>query len=328
MAIHRSTQHLNTLSKEYPGVWQKVGEIACHRPQDDPKWPDWCFIPFGRWVEIVGSTVSRRLIHQWGFITSRLAAIGAWRYTQGIYRFDSEVYEALTRTSIDKEMPSDVFLRLPEWSVHIESPGQKFVGHAVHGFWAHLEADTPHGGPELRFLFDSENGLIPFIFRLGNWSVADSLKREANDTVGKWLLKKLKIPTSLIEMAAEAGAAELQPFLSLVLYLCSEEPEIGDRTQPGPVRPQPKRVKGDSKLFAPSNPKIFQVGSLTGEHLRRARGNRTGENTGKTVRPHIRRAHWHGYWIGPRDGERQFKFNWLPPTVVAGDQKKMKESER
>lgn len=327
MSIHRSTQHLNALSKEFPGVWQKVGEIAGRRPKDDHRWPDWCFIPFGRWAEIVGSTVSLRLINHWGFITSRLAAIGTWRYTQGIYRFDSEVHEALIRTSIDKEMPSEVFLRLPEWSVYIESPGQQFVGRVVHGFWAHLESDTPHGEPELRFLFDSENGLIPFIFRLGRCSVADSLKREANDTVGNWLFKKLNIPTALIEMAAEAGAAELQPFLSLVLYLCSEEPEISNRTQPGPGRPQPRGIKGGRKLFAPSNSRIFQVGHRTGEQLRRAKKGGNGEASGKTVRPHIRRGHWHGYWLGPRDGERQFKFKWLAPTMVAGDPKKVKESD-
>jgi len=35
---------------------------------------------------------------------------------------------------------------------------------------------------------------------------------------------------------------------------------------------------------------------------------------GGTVRPHIRRAHWHGYWTGPREGTQTFVYHWLPPA--------------
>lgn len=37
---------------------------------------------------------------------------------------------------------------------------------------------------------------------------------------------------------------------------------------------------------------------------------------GGTVRPHMRRAHWHHYWIGPRDGDRKLVLKWIPPTMV------------
>ena len=40
---------------------------------------------------------------------------------------------------------------------------------------------------------------------------------------------------------------------------------------------------------------------------------------GSGVRPHVRRAHWHGYWYGPREGERNFKLKWLPPVAVKID---------
>lgn len=36
-------------------------------------------------------------------------------------------------------------------------------------------------------------------------------------------------------------------------------------------------------------------------------------------RPHVRRAHWHGFWSGPRKSEKQrtFSVQWLPPIAVA-----------
>ena len=46
--------------------------------------------------------------------------------------------------------------------------------------------------------------------------------------------------------------------------------------------------------------------------------------TGRTrPRAHVRRAHWHGFWTGPRDPERaeerRFDLRWLPPIPVAVD---------
>ena len=36
-------------------------------------------------------------------------------------------------------------------------------------------------------------------------------------------------------------------------------------------------------------------------------------------RPHWRRAHWHSYWTGPRDGERIARLKWIPPIPVGLD---------
>jgi hypothetical protein len=38
------------------------------------------------------------------------------------------------------------------------------------------------------------------------------------------------------------------------------------------------------------------------------------------VRSHIRRAHWHGYWTGPKKEpeKRKFKLLWLHPILVGG----------
>jgi hypothetical protein len=52
-----------------------------------------------------------------------------------------------------------------------------------------------------------------------------------------------------------------------------------------------------------------------------AQGKDTSEEAGRGpgVRPHIRRAHWHHYWIGPRAApaeERELVVRWLPPILV------------
>lgn len=58
------------------------------------------------------------------------------------------------------------------------------------------------------------------------------------------------------------------------------------------------------------------AGVAIGRQLRAAAKAETGA-AHKGPRPHIRRAHWHGYWLGPRAGGQRFELRWLPPIAVA-----------
>ncbi|MCR3693455.1 hypothetical protein M8449_26645, partial [Citrobacter freundii] len=42
--------------------------------------------------------------------------------------------------------------------------------------------------------------------------------------------------------------------------------------------------------------------------------------TGRQVRVHLRRGHWHGFWSGKRDEPeaRKFSYHWLPPQIIGG----------
>ena len=41
------------------------------------------------------------------------------------------------------------------------------------------------------------------------------------------------------------------------------------------------------------------------------------ENVRNRPRPHIRRAHWHHYWVG--EGRTKLELRWIAPTYVKGD---------
>lgn len=114
--------------------------------------------------------------------------------------------------------------------------------------------------------------------------------------------------------------------LPLVLYLCTEEPEVEDRDVPDwtPHNPAPKKVRGEFRMMPAKKPHHYMIGAKTGAMLRKARKEAfEHEPTGRTVSPHIRRAHWHGYWTGPRKGpqavSQKFVLKWLPPIIVRGN---------
>ena len=42
--------------------------------------------------------------------------------------------------------------------------------------------------------------------------------------------------------------------------------------------------------------------------------------TGRSVRPHVRRAHWHHYWVG--EGRTRLEVRWIEPTFVLPEGKR------
>lgn len=126
-----------------------------------------------------------------------------------------------------------------------------------------------------------------------------------------------------IEYEAELLREVMAKVLSLLLYLCSEEPDYGDKKPP--VYSVPQKVKGKEKWFAPAWVKDWDVGVRIGAAIRKYRVEQTESEVGISSgdrhtpkRPHIRRAHWHGFWQGKRTEVEQRKFilRWIPPTPV------------
>ena len=110
--------------------------------------------------------------------------------------------------------------------------------------------------------------------------------------------------------------------LSLLLWLCSEAPEIGSGSSP--TNPLPKKTRKGIRFFPADQPKVWNVGVRIGAELRKAiavSDSTVGaERTSTSPRAHFRRAHWHTYRIGTGGSDKTLR--WLSPILVnlkAGD---------
>lgn len=309
----RPGSHLQAAGRLYPRAWKLVDQFRSARGRDLPKWPAWCFLPMAAWYAIVNDDAGGDNIPpNRGADIGRLAAIGTWRYSQGVYRFDPDIFSALWDTQIAGDMPADVLLRLPEWSLYIETPGAKWAEKPLYGFFVHLEWDANDQRRELRLLLDIEEFLLPFPVHLGEWPLQTAVQRAINEStrhIPMGIMLELPSTEQVKQMAAT-----LSPMISLVIYLCSDEPDFGPEQKP--QRPKPKRTKKGWRLFAPNVPTIWNVGERIGKIIREAQESTPGSSGDRTKRPHLRRAHWHGYWTGPRAGEQRFRYHWIPPTPV------------
>lgn len=322
---HRAKRILDAVTHSYPGAWATFDRFRRERgPGFD--WPDWCYMPIAGGYAVVSGGGDRRVPLAHADHPAIVTALGAWRMTQGIYRYDPALLDALLETPLEGDIPVEHLQRLPEWCVYIELE-QAGIHPRLHGAWMHMEYDANTGMPEFRAVLDcardprqpfSDDGLQPLPLPLAG-SVEDSLA--ALDRSARHQAERVGLPwPAATPEGLERSRALIEPLLSLALYLCAD-PDLTRRGRPDvPRKPEPVRSRGQWVLHPASGPLEWDVGVRIGAALRAAyQREQTGGDaapTGRQVRPHVRRAHWHSYWLGPREGERRRELRWLPPIPV------------
>jgi hypothetical protein len=107
--------------------------------------------------------------------------------------------------------------------------------------------------------------------------------------------------------------------LTLLLYLAGE-PDIVKVAHPGEKPLKPKLAHTNPERYRDlKEPSTFSVGKAFTraiEHWEIEHRNDEGIATGRTVRPHMRRAHSHLYWTG--EGRMQPRVRFLLPISIKG----------
>lgn len=311
--------YLASYAQKYPLAWRQFDDFRDAKGTELPSWPDWCWCPLAGAYAIITRGSSTIPTPNDMADVGPLGALAAWRITQGIYRFDSDLFQALWETPLEDKLPVDVLYQLPEWCIYIEHP--KPQGDLL-GWFVHLEHDISTGRPELRLVLDREQ-LIPVVIHLTHDTLDDCVMGAVQEAQRQASLANI-MPSSIPLNIVAPLAQHLAPMVSVLLYLCSLAADIADlrgkRDKPG--NPVPRPIKKGKAMRAFPNPQTtWLVGHRIGASLRLARPKEKGEPQGGThasPRPHIRRAHWHAYWTGPRKepSKRKLILKWLPPTPV------------
>lgn len=296
--------HLARITALFPKFWKRYDEFRADRARAG-NWPQWCYCPLAGAYAVVSGGGSNRVSPDRAHLVGELGALAAWRPTKGIYRFDADLAAALASTPLDRELPADVLLHLPEWCVWIDPVA------GMPGFFAFLEHDAGDGRCELRLLLDDGDSLTQVIVHLGRGTLLDGLESMALEAAAQHALATGRaVPTIPREQLAPAVAL-VAPLVSLLLYLCSEEPDLGNREPP-------QHPSHRSRATGAQGETVWQVGERVGAALMAAAGAASEAQGGIHAgpRPHVRRAHWHTYWTGPRGGQRTARARWLSPILV------------
>lgn len=334
-----------------PRFWRRIDEFRANRGNGRiPNWPNWCYLPVAGFIAIMSEGDMARITRELISRVPATAALATWRITQGIYRFDETLFWEVWRTPVAGALPGELLQRLPEWCVYVPFPEPMIIlkglaSQHYRGFWAHMEWDANGNEPELRLLLDAHNAqsgrgsVVAFMLHLKpGATLAQALQAMYRHIMAMGGAESDAVETAIRE---DPGVLDeltqmLEPLVSLVLYLCSATSELTNDTGQviSPRRPRPIKIKGRERLPAPPHPTTWDVGVRLGAALRVARtyvqtqeapaeGDEADDDLnsplqGRSVRAHIRRAHWHAFWTGPRSDptKRKLIVKWLPAIPV------------
>ncbi len=317
----RLLQSINK-NKKFSGLWRSIDE---YRDRERNNWPAWCFLPLNVWHILMvmaepkfaqkNDSITLGTINSFSAV---LAAIGSWRPTQDIFIFDNEAFEAIAKSDIDAKISVENILHLPAWSIYI-----KWGKHDYDGFFATLiyEAGESKKYLDLVFLYDNDGNFpkpnfvrIPLQKSLSVYEAINSYKQE---NIKKQ--QKIGINSALTEeYFDEINVNDVAVAVSLILYICSESPEIDGITATATIsHPRSQKIKNGWRIFPPENPKTHVVAEKIGYNLRKYKSKTQIELSNQKMPPHIRRGHFTRYWYGPRNSPyRCYDFRWIPPLPI------------
>lgn len=324
---------LKQINQKYPDCWKKIealregqggyidNRLKTWAEQNQiPAYPALAIASYGR-----SGWWSPKIVPE----AQMLDALEAWRQSKEIFTFDEELaYDLFREADYLKKhkIPTEIFLRLPYSAIYIEIEGSDW------GIFVHLENGSKDGKKKLRFLClaqkpDGLDYMGECLEIGGNKSISahlaqalDNLSSETTDYVKEQFQGvDLREPAQLNELKRNV-ANEMARALQLVLYLCSLEPDAVQNSKPV------KRSKVIHDQYR--EVRKWNVGVRYGNAIRKfeqqikseekAGSKGTGNHTPK--RPHIRRGHYHHYWVGPRKSpKRHLELVWLNPMLVNAD---------
>ncbi|MDR0587462.1 MAG: hypothetical protein LBG61_00580 [Burkholderiales bacterium] len=310
---------LERITVTYPKLNQYVGDMFIRKTDSAP--PN-IFLPMSAWETIAGKydlTIKNEVAvnHLCSMSTAQ-----TWAYSKGIYRFDPTLLEELNKTSLKGEIPIALLNRLPEFCVYVALPEGFCLppyNRRLYGFFAILEFfNKERSFLTILPLFDTHrlpNRMLPYRMLLSGNAIEDTLKE-----VSAGMLEVAQSEED-VKVAVSQYEEELKFFINLVLYLCSDEPDIkGYIADTPPPHPAAKKTKQGFQLFPAAKATEYTVGEKIGTLIRTYKSEEDQKQTtqeGKnrsSPRPHIRTAHWTLYHVGV--GRRDTRVRWIPPLVI------------
>lgn len=310
-------QLLQEISRDYEGIWKIADAVRQSRIDCGETWPAHSFLPLDGWGSALLELQPNGQIPpnlKDVFIRSlfSLDFIGAWRLARKIYRFEPTLYKALMNTSLLGEIPCETLKRLPEWALYIETPDlDDSRGAKWDGFGASICYNS-NGQCSLKITLmrrQSNQVLIMEEFHV---------HLVAGMTLENTLKNSFKKIPDMSEEVIEHHLQVVSGCVSLVLWLCSEEPDMSSSWKPS--KPAGQKTKRGVRHFPAEKLTTWNVGVRIGAALEMAAEKPNQETpewkggTHASPRGHVRRAHWHTYRTGPNGGIPVVK--WMSQILV------------
>lgn len=251
--------------------------------------------------------------------------LARWRACRQVYRIDEIVASELAGQELDGDLPTDALRRMPYPIVYVDSRVPVSYQESTrwaHGFFAYIDRD-PRGELDLAIVYlmeDDTRSRLSLIIEDGTTLESCLQHIEDIDREMAGLTDGTIVKANNFDDVARARLRHCATItLNILLFVLSEEngAEV--------IYAPPRQARGQ-KVGKRTNTETVQalgakLGRSIGEARRAGYGSSKGTG-GRTVAPHVRRAHWQSFWTGKRKGRNDNKFGdelivkWIPPIPI------------
>jgi len=306
------------VSKTFPKIWTYIEKTAAVRfGKYKHRTPDDVFLPVCEYAAILQRYYGMSEEEATILFTSAaaLTAVCAWNYTRQVYQINPDIAEELLKTPFDSNIPVQVLSNFPNFSIYIDI---KLTCDDINisGVWVCMvTSNVDMASKSLLFVVDvmddKYSDLEPMVIPLKenvNIHEAIALAYDEMKAGGPEAPAFCCIP--------DAHNRLLSKLINVVLYICSTNCDVIDKSPSVMINPFGKKWKksGKFQLLPAMRHKYFSVGDNFSKQIQESQ--REAKASTNPIRPHVRRAHWHGFWTGPKTGVRDFILKWIPPTLV------------
>ena len=209
-------------------LFRRLDLAIANGRRDGIAWPAWIHAPVAASYAALSHAHTGRVSSEHAKSVDRCAAVGAWRPTKGVYRFEPALLDALWLEPVPSDLPGSLLHELPEWCVYLDLEGRSIADMPIHGAYVHLEHDAD-GHEELRVVL---NCMEP----KGAWARLLAVVVPLQETIAQSL-----------DAGPELSLA-ITPIVSCALYLCGSAPKLRDEAgrRTAPTRPLVDRKRGSA----------------------------------------------------------------------------------
>lgn len=281
-----------------------------------------------------------------------------WKTSKQVYRVSKELWNELSIDAGD-QVPIDLLQRLPYDCMFLERKTAVEFEYAcppelavftrkksVHisgmyyGYFCLIDSDTLIVGPLSDFAMkniDTNSESLAALFgfagiRLGQQIAFDKVPLPKGATFSHWLEETTNVLRrdlretyegilsgyeleSMIGKAMFETESMLKTVVNCLLYICSKEPDVCTVYTPAKCR---------SLRSKQTDCTVHEMGFRIAKNLANVRRHYEAADSepgslGRHMPTHVRRAHWHGYWTGPKGNPTGLEIKWIPPIVVNAD---------
>ena len=285
----------------YPNVYNMLDSTTekLHAEYPD-KFPNWCYMPTSVAAQLMNDTGGYE--KEYSDICAGLVTCAMWRKHKIIYQLHPDLVELLCNQAEDisdmDSIPVKIILEnMPYPVIYVMCNN---IWDKCNGFFAWV--DLIDWRPVLRFGFTPlSEDVIAFssLMLVESGTILDCLSATAANSKGN----------------PARTAEEIRPFLKalqILLYILSANSDQVENDRSKSIHRKSQQIKDKFREV-----KQIDVGVHVSAAMRQATtGSAVSTGTGSPKRSHMRRGHWHHYWIGKANQNRRIVLKWLAPMAI------------